>query len=70
MNGEARESLSGAIAKAFAAAMLIVLAGCGDGPGRPGPPQGPPRPVTSDAFVTTAHFSLPSRPVAPRPGMM
>ncbi|HEY0847288.1 MAG TPA: hypothetical protein VGE12_18105 [Noviherbaspirillum sp.] len=50
--------------------MMLGLASCGDGPGMPGPPQGPPRPVTGEAFITTAHFHLPAKPPVPRPGLM
>lgn len=52
--------------------IIIVLgvAACGEGPGIPGPPHSPPRPVTADAFLTTAQFDLAARPVAPRPGEM
>lgn len=69
-DGNAAGRMSGYIGKTLAAAMLTGLIACGDGRNLPGPPQGPPRPVTADGFITTAHFSLPSRPVMPRPGMM
>lgn len=66
--GSAR--FSGCIGKAMAAMVLAGLVACGDGRNLPGPPQGPPRPVTSEASLNTAQFILPSRPVTPPPGMM
>lgn len=54
----------------FAGAVLAI-AGCGEGPGNPRPPQSPPRPVTEEAAkITPAHLVLPARPVRPAPGMM
>lgn len=50
--------------------MVLGLSACGEGPGTPGPPHSPPRPVTTEAFLTTAQFDFAARPVAPRPGQM
>jgi|GEM_PF-2344188 len=52
------------------AGVMLLLGGCGDGPGNPRPPQSPPRPVTEYGYVSTAHMVLPARPVPPKPGMM
>lgn len=54
----------------LSAIMILGLLACGEGPGTPGPPQSPPRPVTSEAFLTTAQFDLAARPVVPSPGQM
>lgn len=68
--GKSGRWLSGCSRPAVSAAMLFALSACGEGPGMPGPPQGPPRPVTSEAYITTAHFEVTVRPSIPRPGAM
>ena len=52
------------------AGAMLAIAGCGEGPGNPGPPQSPPRPVTEAGKFSPAHFVLPARPVRPKPGMV
>jgi len=52
------------------AGAVLAVAGCGEGPGNPRPPQSPPRPVTEAGKISHANFVLPARPVRPRPGMM
>lgn len=54
----------------LAAGLMLVLVGCGDGPGSPRPPLSPPRPVTMSEYISTAHLELSARPVLPRPGEM
>lgn len=69
-DGGAPGRLSGFIWKTMSVMILTGLVACGDNRNLPGPPHGPPRPVTGGAFLETAHFDLPSRPVMPSPGMM
>lgn len=52
------------------AAVLLAVAGCGEGPGNPRPPQSPPRPITEAGKITPAHLVLPARPLQHKPGMM
>lgn len=55
---------------ALAGGVVLVLAGCGEGPNNPTPPYSPPRPVTEAGQVSRAHLVLPALPVTPKPGMM
>jgi hypothetical protein len=53
-------------------AMMFVFAACDKNPELPGPPHSPPKPVTSmqGSYISTAHFDMPGRIVAPPPGWM
>lgn len=50
--------------------MLLVLAGCGEGPGNPHPPSSPPRPMTEAGAISHADLVLHARPVPAPAGMM
>ena len=70
MNRYRGNSISSLLRSLSFAGAVLVLAGCGEGPGNPRPPHSPPRPVTEVGKISRAHLVLPARPVQPKPGMM
>jgi hypothetical protein len=51
-------------------ALALALSACGKQRDIPTPPQSPPKPVTSNGYLTTAHFVVPARPRLPSAGFM
>ena len=68
--GTSHRLLAGSGKPLLAAGLMLVLAGCGEGPGNPRPPLTPPRPVVLTDYISHAHLELSARPVVPPPGAM